>query len=87
MQALNLRELIRKYGRNIGLNLKVVRVYAFQLLRVRPARGAGPDRRAGVHLLVARRAQIMAQQLWLRLQRSYATQAALPVTVRAPGAS
>ena len=35
MQALNLRELIRKYGRNIGLNLKVVRVYTFQLLRVR----------------------------------------------------
>ena len=35
-QALNLRELIRKYGRNIGLNLKVVRVYTFQLLRVRP---------------------------------------------------
>ena len=34
MQALNLRELIRKYGRNIGLNLKVVRVYTFQLLRV-----------------------------------------------------
>lgn len=32
-QALNLRELVKKYGRNIGLNVKIVRIFAYQMLR------------------------------------------------------
>lgn len=31
--ALNLRELVKKYGRNIGLNVKIVRIFAYQMLR------------------------------------------------------
>ena len=29
---MNLREVVKKYGRNVGINLKAVRLYAFQLL-------------------------------------------------------
>ena len=30
--SLNLREVLKKYGKNIGLNLKAVRIYAQQIL-------------------------------------------------------